>query len=359
MRGVAAISVMIYHFSPFLSNTVVLPHAWLAVDLFFVLSGFVICHAYEQKLRSGMGLWKFLLLRLIRLYPLYIAGTVLGLCYLLGRAELLYQPSGGLLQMVRVLGLSVLFLPNLSDVPHGLYPFDLAAWSLFFEIAVNVVYAALAGWLTQRRLACVVAAGAVGLIVALMVYGSLDVGMTRRTLGGGAVRVVFSFAMGVMIYRLRSLAPGTPIKAPWALEGLLLSLVVIFLMPASGLFDLVSILIVFPVSIMIGARIEPALAPRFSVLLGYLSYPVYVLHTPLVLIAAGAWKAIVKDEPNASMPVTGIMFALTVLLASYALTRWYDVPLRAWLAAQRRGGRQSPAQSRPRSTVTTPSTAAS
>ncbi len=230
---------------------------------------------------------------------------------------------------------------------------------MFFEIAVNVVYAALAGWLTQRRLAFVVAAGAVGLIVALIVYGSLDVGMTRRTLGGGAMRVLFSFAMGVMIYRLRSLAPGTPIKAPWALEGLLLSLAAIFLMPASGLFDLVCILIVFPVSIMIGTRIEPALAPRFSALLGYLSYPVYVLHTPLVLIAAGAWKAIVKDEPNASMPVTGIMFAVMVLLASYALTRLYDVPLRAWLAAQRRGGRQSPAQSRPRSAGTTPSTAAS
>jgi peptidoglycan/LPS O-acetylase OafA/YrhL len=342
MRGVAAISVMIYHFSPFLSKRVVLPGAYLAVDLFFVLSGFVICHAYEEKLQQGMGLPRFLLVRLIRLYPLYIAGTLLGLFYVLGRAELLHQPTAGILPMLRVLALSLLFLPNLSDGPAlgGLYPFDLAAWSLFFELAVNLVYAAVARGLTQRRLVLVVAGAAASLVVALLVFGSLDVGMIRRTIAGGACRVLFSFAMGVMIYRVRSKLPCSPIRARFALESLLLLLVAIFLLhpPASsaGIFDLICIMALFPAAIIVGARIEPAVVPRFGALLGYLSYPVYILHTPLLLIAAGAWKAVGNAEPNAAAPVAGMVFATVVLFASYVLTRWYDVPVRAYLSARTR-----------------------
>jgi peptidoglycan/LPS O-acetylase OafA/YrhL len=348
MRGVSAISVMIYHFSAFLSNTVVLPGAYLAVDLFFVLSGFVICHAYEGRLRLGMGLPRFLALRLIRLYPLYIAGTLLGLLYVVGKTAMSHQSSIGLLPILRMLTLSALYLPSLSDEPvlGGLYPFDLVAWSLFFELAVNLVYAALVRELTQFRLVLVVVVAAVGLIGVLLFYGSLDVGMTRRTMVGGAFRVLFSFAIGVLICRCRLMLPSSPIRARFALEALLLLLVAVFLLhpavPLAGPFDLFCILLLFPAVILVGARIEPMLAPGFSALLGYVSYPVYILHGPLLLIAAGVWKATGSTEPNATMPGAGILFATIVLAASYILTRWYDVPVRAYLGAWARERRLRP-----------------
>ncbi|TIW52974.1 MAG: acyltransferase, partial [Mesorhizobium sp.] len=92
LRGVAAISVMLYHFSPFIADGKVLPSSYLAVDLFFLLSGFVIAHAYDRKIESGMGFGTF---RLIRLYPLYLAGTLLGAFYLLIKNRLMpgeYMP---------------------------------------------------------------------------------------------------------------------------------------------------------------------------------------------------------------------------------------------------------------------------
>ena len=93
IRGVAAISVMLYHFSPFLADGKVLPSSYLAVDLFFLLSGFVIAHAYDRKIENGMGFGTFLAIRLIRLYPLYLAGTLLGFFYLLIKNRLIATPS--------------------------------------------------------------------------------------------------------------------------------------------------------------------------------------------------------------------------------------------------------------------------
>ena len=219
MRGVAAVSVMLYHFSPFLSADIILPGAYLAVDLFFVLSGFVICHAYHAKLEAGMGVSRFCAVRLIRLYPLYIAATILGLLYIVARTVLLHQ-----------------------------------AWA--------------------------------------------------------------------------------------------------------GPFDLLCIAVAFPVAILVGSRIEPALTPRFSALLGYLSYPVYVLHTPIALIVAGIWKVSAASDPTAAMPLSGGMMVVAVLLGSYGLTRWYDVPLRAWLTTRLlKGSGRLPVQLG--TGATTPSTAAS
>jgi peptidoglycan/LPS O-acetylase OafA/YrhL len=59
MRGIAAVSVVFYH-AGIHSGLPLLPHAYLAVDLFFVLSGFVIAHAYEEKLHHGMTVGKFM-----------------------------------------------------------------------------------------------------------------------------------------------------------------------------------------------------------------------------------------------------------------------------------------------------------
>jgi peptidoglycan/LPS O-acetylase OafA/YrhL len=76
LRGVAAIAVTSLHFR-FELGKFLLPHSYLAVDFFFVLSGFVLAYAYEDRLSEGMKPIQFLRLRVIRLYPLYLIGTLI------------------------------------------------------------------------------------------------------------------------------------------------------------------------------------------------------------------------------------------------------------------------------------------
>src|ERR1700761_6004380 len=74
LRGVAAIAVMLHHFRP-LTAPWLFAHGYLAVDLFFLLSGFVIAHAYDARFRKGLGVPAFLVIRLIRLWPMIAFGV--------------------------------------------------------------------------------------------------------------------------------------------------------------------------------------------------------------------------------------------------------------------------------------------
>lgn len=79
LRGIAAVAVVIFHFMEFAVpdySKSFIAHAYLAVDFFFCLSGFVIAYAYDNKVQK-LGALQFLKLRLIRLHPLVIIGSVL------------------------------------------------------------------------------------------------------------------------------------------------------------------------------------------------------------------------------------------------------------------------------------------
>ena len=130
LRGVAAISVMLYHFSPFITDGKVLPSSYLAVDLFFLLSGFVIAHAYDRKIESGMGFGTFLLIRLIRLYPLYLAGTLLGFFYLLIKNRLIPAEYLPLSDIAVMLTTGMFFIPLVGSAYHTIFPLNPASWSL-------------------------------------------------------------------------------------------------------------------------------------------------------------------------------------------------------------------------------------
>ena len=341
MRGVAAVAVMLYHFSSFLSQSTVLPGAYRAVDLFFVLSGFVLCHAYGARLESGsLGFGRYVLLRLVRLYPLYIAGTLLGLAYLSGRDVLRADADG---RFLAALALGLAFVPNFwgSGRVSGLFPFDPAAWSLFFELVISVVYGAIAPYLRLPRLGILLTVSLVALLVAAWSFTSLDLGMTRRTLAGGTARVVFSFFAGVALYHLYRRRRWAWRVPPWALMSVL---TIIFAIQCPGVwntvFDCVAVVLLFPAVILLGAGAVPDL-PRLAGWLGRLSYPVYVLHTPLLLLCAGAWKWLLHSDPSQHIPQAGLSFAAVTVLASAIALRGFDEPTRAWLKLRlaRRSGR--------------------
>ena len=338
IRGVAAISVMLYHFSPFLADGKVLPSSYLAVDLFFLLSGFVIAHAYDRKIENGMGFGTFVAIRLIRLYPLYLAGTLLGFFYLLIKNRLMpgeYMPMS---ELGTQLTTGMLFIPLVSDVYHTIFPLNPASWSLFFELIVNIAYVAVFFLLSKRVLTALIAISLILLVVAAVVAGTLDFGMTGKTILSGLPRVSFSFFLGVLLCRSMAryqASLGFLRRGWWVEAAILLTLVVFAIAPAGAAgrvaYDLACIVVVFPIMVVTGA-VAPTSArlSGFYGWLGRLSYPIYIIHTPMLMIIAGAGKAFSID-PFAHHPWFGIVMAVAVIVIADIATRIYDEPVRRFL----------------------------
>ncbi|ESZ43904.1 MULTISPECIES: acyltransferase [unclassified Mesorhizobium] len=337
IRGVAAISVMLYHFSPFLAAGKVLPSSYLAVDLFFLLSGFVIAHAYDRKIENGMGFGTFLAIRLIRLYPLYLAGTLLGFFYLIVKNRLIPAEYMPISEIGTMLTTGMFFIPLVSDAYHTIFPLNPASWSLFFELIVNIAYVAVFFLLTKRVLSVLIAVSLVLLVVASIIAGTLDFGMTGSTIISGLPRVCFSFFLGVLLCRsMTRYQSGLGfLRRGWWVEGAIaLTLIVFAIAPAGGArvaYDLACVVLVFPALVVVGTIATTA--PRLSGLYGWLgriSYPIYIIHTPLLMIIAGAGKAAAID-PFAHHPWFGIVMAVSVIVIADIATRLYDEPLRRFL----------------------------
>ena len=206
LRGIAALAVVSFHFA-WPQRAVPLPRAYLAVDLFFVLSGFVIAYAYQHRLDAGMPVRRYVLARLIRLYPLYIVGTLLGAAWV---AQRLLRHDGfeAFGPWAVTLSSAVLFLPDpiglgAAEGPRLFFPFDGPAWSLFFELVVNLLYGALAVRLSNRLLAALILGGAVLLALAIIDNGTVNAGFAWVDAGWGSGRALFGFFVGVAVFRWR------------------------------------------------------------------------------------------------------------------------------------------------------------
>jgi peptidoglycan/LPS O-acetylase OafA/YrhL len=322
MRGVAAFAVVLYHL-----RTSVAPYTlvagYLAVDLFFVLSGFVIAGSYEGRLTAGsLSSRRFLWVRLVRLYPLYILGTALGLLSALvslilkGHVISVYVPAW------QAAPFAAAMLPNPSVDPAApLFQLDAPCWSLFFELVVNLVYAvSWRLWTTPRLLVLVVALGAVTLWI-----GGGDQGWNGLTAPYGLLRVLFAFPAGVLIYRFRRLGQRLPRVPSWAL---LFSMAVLLTQPWRP-FSQIAVVIGFPLLVLLGANSEPARwwRPGFAEA-GDISYAVYAVHLPL-LDAAHEWAP--KLHLSGHALAVGLLVTAALVPVGMIADRFYDGPTRAAL----------------------------
>jgi peptidoglycan/LPS O-acetylase OafA/YrhL len=341
LRGIAALGVFAYHFNIFFAPLSVggrslFPEGFLAVDLFFCLSGFVIEHAYGRKLAASMSAARFTVIRVIRLYPLYLCGAVIGIAsglVALFVEHMHFRPYGGgdLLPVDFVVsGLAaILMLPSPTwSQSDALFVFNGPAWSLFFELLVNVAFAFIYGRLNRRTLWIILLFSGALLTLAATVRGSMDVGPTWEVFLGGFPRVIFSFFAGVLLYRLHS---------PRRLLGLrailipLLPLLLFQCAPLPGLrvlYDEVCVMLLFPLIIAQGALWEPParLLPVFR-LLGAISFPLYAIHVPLLELCRRACKFLhlnPQDHAWGALFGTGAVLILT----SYFLVIVYDEPVR-------------------------------
>jgi peptidoglycan/LPS O-acetylase OafA/YrhL len=311
LRGVAALLVMLYHAGP--KSPVAMPGGYLAVDLFFALSGFVLALAYEPRLRAGLSLKDFTVGRIVRIYPMLLVGAAIG--------AVLLPAHAGMLVMV----------PDF-DSPKLLFPANPPMWSLLFELLINLAFAVLALRIGPRGLLWTLATSGTVLCYAAFESGqALNVGAFWGTAVFGAARTVFSFTLGVALYRLRDrLKLGRRAAwQSWLLFPVLLG-ALMFAPADRAWWDLACVFVVLPMLLWLGTLWEVPNG-KLAETLGDLSYPLYCIHAPLVW-AGKKW----------GMDMATLCAAMVV--AAWALDRWIDRPLRIKLALMLKARRLTPAR---------------
>lgn len=328
LRGLAALAIVTRHF-PWPGDVVAfLPRDYLAVDLFFILSGFVLARAYWAELSQGRGVRSFLVQRLIRLYPLYSLATLLAAAIALINGA----PLGA---WATTLGANLLFVPAPPDPGMGpnLFPFVYPAWSLFWELLANLLLALTAFRLRGPLLPAILVAGF--LLVGLTAWqsGSLDAGARWRDIAGGGCRVLYGFFAGVALFLLHRRLAIRAAVPDWLLGLALLAAFAPATLRFGAAYDFLVATLFFPLLVLLGANARTTpLSSRIGVWLGGVSYGAYVLHQPMLQFAT--W--LVPAEQLGASGVPGLIALVFVtLVAAWAATRWIDMPVRLWIRRRR------------------------
>ncbi|OAN58376.1 acyltransferase family protein [Sphingomonas sp. TDK1] len=342
LRGTAALLVVAFHIQGitvlFEADRLLLPHAYLAVDFFFALSGFVVGYAYDDRW-NVMTVRGFLLRRLVRLHPLVLLGAVLGLVSYLADpfAGDRQQASTWLVALAfvaAVLALPAAALPNRLGDSH---PLNAPAWTLLQEYIANLAYALVLRRLNVRWLSALAGVAAVVSLATALTLGSYDTGWGLHNFWGAPVRLAYPFLIGLLLYRLRDRLPRLRI----GFVPLSLLLVLAFAAPVfpqvggvklNGLYQAGCVLLLFPAILVAGQHSSGSLVTaRLCKLAGRLSYPLYITHYPFVYVYMN-WVVLAPGTPSATVGVAVLLYVFTIVFAAIAL-RWWDAPIRGLLQA--------------------------
>ena len=336
----AALLVVQVHLPYLFAAHMLFPNANLAVDFFFMLSGFVLSFAYGKRLADGWPLKLFLRDRVIRLYPLYLLVFPLSVVRLLLVAPAEHIPLGGRgLAVLIPLGLLILPAPLVLKAggPYA-FPLNLPSWSLFYELLANVLQALFLRRQSLIRLVAVVSLLAIVFLGLVYARHFANFGPYKGEIGAATVRVSLSYTYGMLLFQLRSRGK-LPQFGSSLLSALLLVAVLVFpVLPGHLLlFEAVCLLLVFPCVVVLGANATPGQRwlPLFS-LLGTTSYAVYVFHVPLYAVYTVLWRLLLHGKPAEHAPVSGLVYLLLLLAFAYAADRFYDIPVRGWLRKRTR-----------------------
>lgn len=366
LRGVAALVVILFHgfetYIPFF-GTQHINHGYLAVDFFFVLSGFVIGYAYDDRW-DRMSTWSFFKRRLIRLHPMVVAGTLFGAClFFFGESDY-FSLIGGTepwkFFLCIVLGLLMIPAGTGLDIRGWGETNSLNGpnWSLTFEYIGNILYAFVLRRLPTVVLGMLCVASAfltMNLALGWDVFGffaqpKYDViggwSITPDQMYVGFSRLLYPFLCGLLISRLlpKFITKENPSGSPLGIRGgfwwASLLLVVLFAVPqiggkscvTDGLYQVFAIVVMFPVIVLIGAgsKTTDKRSAKWCETLGNLSYPLYITHFPLMYMQM-AWVSSHKDSPVWHHVVLNLGILLVAIGIAWAFLKLYDEPVRAWL----------------------------
>lgn len=333
LRGVAALGIVVFHFiemyTPHPDDLIA--HAYLAVDFFFCLSGFVVAYAYDDRLQQ-MGLVKFFKQRLIRLHPLVVLGTILGL---LG---FIFDPFGNQWEAYSGWKLALLFLASIFMIPYPIiaerafnnFGLNAPAWTLFWEYVANIAYALVLHRLKRIWLLLLTVVAAVCLFYVSVSVGNVGGGWAGSNFWEGGARIAFSFLAGMCLFRYQFIIKN---KLGFPFIALLLSLA--FFVPFrdswNWLIEPIVIVLYFPLLVSLGAGtiLNPSHQSicRFS---GQISYPLYITHY-FVLWAFGNYYAEAQPSHQTLAWVIPSLIIGQIIIA-YLAMKFYDLPIRKWLS---------------------------
>lgn len=337
LRGVAALAVVVFHFMEWVftdPSQNFIGHGFLAVDFFFCLSGFVIGYAYDDRI-AKIGIRNFFISRIIRLHPLVVLGSVLGLLTFLfdpfgGHPELY---STGKIILTFFCSLFLIPLPIIEDRGFNLFSFNAPAWSLFWEYIANIMYAFVLYKIRRSYLLIFTILAAVAICYVGYSAGNLLGGWSGPTFWDGCARISYSFLAGLLIYRSNWI-----IKNKLGFLGLSVLLILVFIMPFSKwnwISEPFIVLFYFPLLIALGAgaMLKPGLK-KICLFSGKISYPLYMTHYAVLWMFGNYYM---KYKPDNSQ-LTFIVITAVILLvgAAYLVMVIYDIPVRRYFSEKKK-----------------------
>lgn len=361
LRGVAAILVLFYHiFEGFsfaeLQNKAgdgiitTLNHGHIAVDFFFILSGFVISYAYDDRWKK-MSTWQFFKRRLIRLHPMLVMGAVIGFLAFafvgFERWNVNEEATATGWVMIAMM-LTMFMIPAVPGIPYEvrgngeMFPLNGPTWSLFFEYIGNILYALFMRRISTKLLTVFTVllgiAHAWFFIGNISGYDMIGVGWTIDEVNfwGGLVRMLFPFSMGMLL--ARTFKPRKIKGAFWICS---ITLAVLFSVPyiastgsisLNSLYEFVCIALLFPVIVWIGAcgSTGSGITSKANRILGDISYPLYIVHYPIMYVFY-AWLIEKKYYTLGDCWETALLVVISSILLAFLCLKFYDEPVRRWL----------------------------
>ena len=289
LRGLAAIIVLLHHAAIQVGGFALFGSGYLAVDFFFMLSGYVVARAYERRLAGALTPAGFMALRIRRLYPVMAVGILAGAAVALANGAHAWP-------LAWHLGAQLLFVPIIAG-SAGLFILNGVQWSLFFELVANGTHALWLRRLSGRAMVVAVAGSLILLAWTASRFEWFGLGDRGTNFIGGFPRVMFPYCVGVAMVRI---APALDRWRPKVSGALLLAALPVVLMLAdvakaavpAWQVDLAVVVVALPLILHlgIGSRLEPGLE-RIAAMMGLMSYPLYAVHLPalslVILLAPG------------------------------------------------------------------------
>lgn len=366
LRGVAALLVVWYHVFEgfqFAGNKPVIDfinHGYLAVDFFFILSGFVVGYAYDSRWGKTLTTSGFFRRRLIRLQPMVCMGALIGaVSFLLTGMERWDGSHATLWLTFLAFVCGCLMLPALPGMPREvrgngeMFPLNGPCWSLFFEYIGNIVYALLIRRLSTRLLSLLTVVLCCALtwfaVTNQSGYGSIGVGWTVDSMNmlGGSLRMICPFTAGALLSRVFN--PFNNVRgAFWISAFVLLTLFhvpyidrsyslggIFGTLSLNGVFESVCIVAIFPLIVWLAAsgKTTDAASTRICRFLGDISYPLYIVHYPLMY---AFYRWLIKTEQYTLQETWYVALAVVAssIVLAWLCLKIYDEPVRKWLAAK-------------------------
>ena len=361
LRGVAALMVIIFHFFELYSfgnpSKQIINHGYLAVDFFYVLSGFVLGYAYDDRW-DKMSYWDFYKRRLIRLHPMVIAGSLLGMCYFF-LGECINSPnieSVNPLYFFLTIIMSILMIPCPAQMDIRGWgetnSFNGPNWTLTYEYIVNILYSLIFRRLHTIIIGILTLASALLLVNLTCNFDIFNVMNERESnkytvIGGwsltscelcvGFTRLFYPYFAGYLVYRLK-----LKIRIPYSFIICSIILITFLSMPRlekegypifNGIYEAIVIILIFPLVIIIGAgdTTKNEILTKICKFIGELSYPIYITHYPIIYMNS-AWTSFHMKDSLFNKIILSIGSFCIMVFNAYSLIELYDKPVRKWLA---------------------------